>query len=141
MQLRVIAVNEVLDQILDMLRRVIGEHISLQVSCSPSLPGIRADAGMVEQVVINLAVNARDAMPEGGVLRLVTSLFIADEAFVRQQPEARLGRHVCLTISDTGCGIARSRAMASLGQLYHRSSRVTSLLIPTTRQYEGVPQR
>ncbi len=108
MQLRVIAVNEVLDQILDMLRRVIGEHISLQVSCSPSLPGIRADAGMVEQVVINLAVNARDAMPEGGVLRLVTSLFIADEAFVRQQPEARLGRHVCLTISDTGCGIAPS---------------------------------
>jgi PAS domain S-box-containing protein len=105
MQLSVIAINEVLDHILVMLRRVIGEHISLQVSRSPSLPGIRADAGMVEQVIMNLAVNARDAMPEGGVLRLVTSLFIADEAFVHQQPEARLGRHVCLTVSDTGCGI------------------------------------
>ena len=105
MRLRVIAINEVLDHILDMLRRVIGEHISLQVSRSPSLPGVRADAGMVEQVIMNLAVNARDAMPEGGVLRLATTLFIADEAFVRRQPEARLGRHVCLAVSDSGCGI------------------------------------
>jgi two-component system, cell cycle sensor histidine kinase and response regulator CckA len=105
MQLNVIAINEVLDHVLDMLRRVIGEHISLQVSLGPSLPSVRADAGMVEQVIMNLAVNARDAMPEGGVLRLVTSLFVADKAFVRQQPEARLGRHVCLAVSDTGFGI------------------------------------
>jgi PAS domain S-box-containing protein len=105
MELRVVAINEVLDHVLDMLGRVIGEHISLQVSREASLPGVCADAGMVEQVIMNLAVNARDAMPEGGVLRLATSLFIADAAFVRQQPEARPGRHVCLTVSDTGCGI------------------------------------
>lgn len=105
MQLSVISLNEVLDHILDMLRRVIGEQISLQVSRGNSLPGIRADNGMIEQVIMNLAVNARDAMPEGGVLRLATTLFIADDSFVHQQPEARLGRHVCLTVSDTGCGI------------------------------------
>jgi len=105
LQLRVIAINEVLDHILDMLRRVIGEHITLEVARGTALPGVRADAGTVEQVIMNLAVNARDAMPGGGVLRLETTLFVADAAFVRRQPEARLGRHVCLTVSDTGCGI------------------------------------
>ncbi len=98
--------NEVVNHMTKMLRRLLGEDITLQVNYAPSLPLIQADPGMLEQVLLNLAVNARDAMPKGGKLFVDTSVAHLDEASVRQDPEARPGEHVCLAVRDTGEGVA-----------------------------------
>jgi CheY-like chemotaxis protein len=90
-----------------MLPRLLGEDIALEFDYAPSLPKIEADTGMLEQVVMNLAVNSRDAMPKGGRLFIGTSGVVIDEAYASRQPEARVGRFVCLTITDTGCGMDR----------------------------------
>ncbi len=89
-----------------LLRRVLGEHISLESRFASNLPFIHADPGMMEQVLMNLVINARDAMPNGG--RLVISLDLAnvDERYVAAHPSARTGRFVQLTVRDTGSGIA-----------------------------------
>ncbi len=88
-----------------MLPRLLGEDILLKTDYPEGLPAIEADAGMVEQVVMNLSVNARDAMPKGGQLTISLALTEVDEAYVRQRPEARLGPFVALSIQDTGCGM------------------------------------
>jgi len=88
-----------------MLRRVLGEHITLEVHYSSDSPWINADSSMVEQVVINLAVNARDAMPAGGTLVVTTSLVKTDAEHVRRNPEAREGSFACLSVADNGSGM------------------------------------
>jgi len=100
--------NAVLRNLENMLPRMLGEQIVLQPVYQPDLPHIIADAGMMEQIVINLGVNARDAMPKGG--RLVIETFAVDipAAMARQNSEARAGHFVCLTVRDNGCGIERS---------------------------------
>jgi hypothetical protein len=97
--------NEVVSNVGKMLRRIMGEDIALEVTFSPSLPSIKADLGMIEQILLNLAVNSRDAMPRGGKLRITTSCVMIDKAHVQQNPEAFTGRYVCLSFADTGCGI------------------------------------
>ena len=104
-QPRLIDLNETLRNVAKMLRVLIGESISLQVNLAPKIPVIHADPGMLEQVVMNLAVNARDAMPQGGTLTISTFATELDEAYVQRHPEAREGHHVCLSLSDTGCGM------------------------------------
>ena len=89
-----------------MLGQLIGETYQLQLDCVPDLPAVRADEANVEQILINLAVNARAAMPDGGTIRVATCLVELDEAMARESLEARPGRFVCLTISDTGCGMS-----------------------------------
>jgi CheY-like chemotaxis protein len=84
-----------------MLERIIGESISIELQLGSAIPGIFADVGMLEQVLINLAVNARDAMPEGGKLTLRTS--VRNEASL---PTLDASSHVCLSVGDTGSGIA-----------------------------------
>jgi two-component system, cell cycle sensor histidine kinase and response regulator CckA len=101
----VMDLNEVVNNVGRMLRRILGEDIALEVSFSPSLPSIKADLGMIEQVLLNLAVNSRDAMPRGGKLSINTSSVMIDQARVQQNPEAFTGRYVCLSFADTGCGI------------------------------------
>jgi PAS domain S-box-containing protein len=103
---QVVDLNEVVNNITKMLRRILGEDVALQVDFSPGLPSIKADLGMLEQVLLNLAVNSRDAMPRGGQLTIRTSAVAIDPAAAQQNPEAAPGRFVCLTFSDTGCGIA-----------------------------------
>ena len=103
---QVVDLNEVVNHITKMLRRILGEDVALQVEFAPGLPSIKADLGMIEQVLLNLAVNSRDAMPRGGHLRISTSVVAIDAATARQNPEAATGQFVCLTFSDTGCGIA-----------------------------------
>jgi two-component system, cell cycle sensor histidine kinase and response regulator CckA len=103
---QVLDLNEVVNQVTKMLRRILGEDVALHVDFSPGLPSIKADLGMIEQVLLNLAVNSRDAMPRGGQLRIQTSAVVLDVAAAQQNPEASPGRHVCLTFSDSGCGIA-----------------------------------
>ncbi len=105
-QLQVVDLNEVVNNIGKMLRRILGEDISLEINFSPSLPSVKADLGMIEQILLNLAVNSRDAMPKGGTLRINTSPVMIDETQAQQNPEASTGRFVRLTFADSGCGIA-----------------------------------
>ena len=103
---RAIDLNEVVDEIAKMLQRLIGEHITLKLDLSPEPPIVEADPGMIEQVLMNLAVNARDAMLEGGVLTLATEVIQITDPATRKHPEARAGEFVALTVRDTGTGIA-----------------------------------
>jgi PAS domain S-box-containing protein len=104
-ELQVVDLNEVVKNVSKLLRRILGEDISLEVNFSPSLTSIKADLGMIEQILLNLAVNSRDAMPKGGKLRINTSSVMINEMQAQQNPEATTGRFVCLTFADTGCGI------------------------------------
>jgi CheY-like chemotaxis protein len=88
-----------------LLKRIIGEDITLETHHAPSLSTVRADAGQMEQVVVNLAVNARDAMPGGGRLVIETSEVEIDEDYCRHQPDAKPGAYVTLAVSDTGPGL------------------------------------
>ncbi len=97
--------NKTVGNMSDMLGRLLGEDVSLQLNYSQTPATVEADAGMMEQVLLNLAVNARDAMPRGGQLAIRIAIVDVDEAHVQRQPEARAGRFVCLSKSDTGCGI------------------------------------
>jgi signal transduction histidine kinase/CheY-like chemotaxis protein/HAMP domain-containing protein len=88
-----------------MLKRVIGETVTLEFNPPAELPLMQADTGMIEQVILNLVVNARDAMPRGGTLTISTNPAEMNEAYVQTHPEARVGAFVCLRVSDTGCGM------------------------------------
>ena len=98
--------NEIVANITKMLQRTLGEDVHLQLNFFSEPLFIRADLGMMEQILVNLAVNSRDAMPEGGRLVIETSAVEFDEATARQSPQARPGAFTCLSVSDTGCGIA-----------------------------------
>lgn len=103
---RVLDLNIVVKDMEKMLRRLIGEDIRLRTELDPALANIRADQGQIEQVIMNLAVNARDAMPKGGELTLNTSNFRMDEDFVRRYPYPVLvGEYVLLTVADNGMGM------------------------------------
>jgi two-component system cell cycle sensor histidine kinase/response regulator CckA len=104
-QRRPLALNKIVEQTVAMLRRLIGEHIALEMQLGPELPPIFADSGSVDQVIMNLALNARDAMPDGGRLTIATLQVEIDEAVCTRNPEAQLGPHICLSIKDTGCGM------------------------------------
>jgi nitrogen-specific signal transduction histidine kinase len=88
-----------------MLRRILGEDIQIQLKLASQPMFIHADAGMMDQVLLNLAVNARDAMPKGGQLVIETSGVELDEFAASQSAQARPGSFVCLNLSDSGCGI------------------------------------
>ncbi|MEW6304586.1 MAG: ATP-binding protein [Verrucomicrobiota bacterium] len=103
---RPLDMNEVVQNISKMLCRILGEDISVNLNYTGDLPRIEADQGMMEQVILNLAINARDAMPKGGHLTIHTGAATVDQAYARRNPEARPGRFVCLSVTDTGCGIA-----------------------------------
>jgi two-component system cell cycle sensor histidine kinase/response regulator CckA len=104
LQPRTIDVNSLVANLTVMLRRLIGEHVDLQTELAPDVGVVRADAGQLEQVLVNLAVNARDAMPQGGVLVIET-----ENADVGPAESARrgvpIGRWIQLTVTDTGVGI------------------------------------
>jgi PAS domain S-box-containing protein len=103
---RVLDLNSVIARFDAVLRRIIGEEVRLVTVTKPGLWPIRADPGRIEQVLMNLAVNARDAMPQGGTLTLETANVELDEAFVRVNPGAEAGPHVLLSVKDTGLGMA-----------------------------------
>jgi hypothetical protein len=90
-----------------LLARTIGEHIDLRISLADDLPLINVDPTQLEQVMLNLAINARDAMPGGGVLVIETSVVSLDEVYTEQRPDARPGEFVCLTVSDNGHGMSK----------------------------------
>ncbi|MBI4659431.1 MAG: response regulator [Verrucomicrobia bacterium] len=98
--------GETITNLGEVLRRVLGEQIDLRVQHSERLPLVKADLRMIEQAVINLAVNARDAMPRGGCLVISASEAEVTPMMAQTNPEVQPGRHVCLSVSDTGVGIA-----------------------------------
>jgi two-component system, cell cycle sensor histidine kinase and response regulator CckA len=102
---QVVDLNDVLSGMQRMLKRVLGEHLELVISLAPDLGRIRADRGHLEQVVVNLAVNARDAMPNGGQLTLETCNVTLDDDFTRQHLGSRPGEYVFLGVTDTGVGM------------------------------------
>jgi len=104
-QPRRLDLNRVIGNMSDMLGRLLGEDVALRLNYSQVPATIEADAGMMEQVLLNLSVNARDAMPRGGQLSVRVNIVDVDEAHVLQHPEARVGRFVCLSNTDTGSGI------------------------------------
>jgi two-component system cell cycle sensor histidine kinase/response regulator CckA len=102
---QVVDVNAVVGDVYRMLGRVLGEDIELSVISAPAVWRIVADPGQIEQVLMNLAVNARDAMPKGGRLTFATANVELDDAFVRRHPGAVAGPYVSLTVQDAGCGM------------------------------------
>jgi two-component system cell cycle sensor histidine kinase/response regulator CckA len=105
MKAKVLDLNEVVADVAKMLKRVLGENIELHLECAQNLAPIHADTGMMEQVLMNLAVNARDAMPKGGDLSIITGTATVDANHVARQAQARAGEFVLLSVSDTGCGM------------------------------------
>lgn len=105
MQPRDLDLNEVVTSLAKMLQRIIGEDVKLQLHLHGTPLITRADAGMLDQVLLNLAVNARDAMPGGGRLLIETAEKIVDDELARFYPDVAPGRYVWLSVSDTGTGI------------------------------------
>ncbi len=105
MQMAVMDLNEVVRNLLKMLSRLLGEHVTIDFHSDDQLPPIEGDTGMLEQVLLNLAVNARDAMPKGGQLTITSSTVEMDAKKAKLFNERRVGTFVRLTVADTGVGM------------------------------------
>jgi Signal transduction histidine kinase len=105
MQPKAVDLNELINNLTKMLKHLLSEEIVLKFNYGGTLPVILADPTMMEQVIMNLSINARDAMPKGGKLSITTSAVDIDKSYVFNHPEAREGRFVCSTVSDTGSGM------------------------------------
>ncbi len=105
LQTRLLNLSLVVQNTRKMLSRLLGEKYNIEVNCPNELPSVMADDGGIEQVLINLALNARDAMPKGGNIKITTDVCTIDEATAAVNPEARPGRFVQLTVADNGCGM------------------------------------
>lgn len=105
LQFKVFDLNDLVENISKLLKRVIDEDIQVEFVPAPDLGSVRADPGQIEQVVLNLTVNARDAIQGGGKIIIETSNVMLDEDYVRTHAGARAGPHVMLAVTDTGCGM------------------------------------
>jgi CheY-like chemotaxis protein len=103
----VLDLNKIITNLGKMLQRLLGDDITLESTLEAALPAIEADTGMIEQIIMNLSVNARDAMPKGGKLAIATALVTIDEAYVQLHPEAHAGQFVRLSVTDTGTGMSQ----------------------------------
>lgn len=102
---QMINLNELVEQIVSLLQRTIPSTIKIEMRLTQNIDIITADPGQIEQVLMNLAINSRDAMPNGGTLVIETRNCILDEAFVATHSGTRIGSHILLSVSDTGTGI------------------------------------
>ena len=105
LETRVVSLNEIVTDVSKMLRRTLGEDVQQVLALDSSLGSVRVDPGRMGQVIMNLAVNARDAMPRGGKLLIETSNVEIDEAYAAGHPEVQLGHYALLAVSDTGSGM------------------------------------
>jgi two-component system cell cycle sensor histidine kinase/response regulator CckA len=105
LQPKILNLDSVVSEMEKMLRRLIGENIDLRAVLEPNLGSVKADPGQIEQIILNLAVNARDSMPAGGKLTIETDNVYLDEDYVRNHVGTEAGPHVMLAVSDTGSGM------------------------------------
>ena len=105
LQMEDLDLNEVIEHVAKMIRRVIGEDVQLKVVPGRRLDALHADRGQMEQVLLNLCVNARDAMPEGGALTIETDNVAMDSEYFEAHAWATPGRYVLISVADTGCGM------------------------------------
>jgi PAS domain S-box-containing protein len=102
----ILNLNALISDMGKMIHRLIGEDIELVMNLDPAIGSVKADHGQIEQVVMNLAVNARDAMPQGGKLALETAMATFDQAYTRQHPGSKAGRYVMFSVTDAGMGMS-----------------------------------
>lgn len=105
LELKVVELNAIVNDMATMLRRIIGENVQLATALDPNLGRIKVDPGQLGQLLMNLAVNARDAMPKGGKLTIQTEEVEIDGVYAQLHPDAKAGRYVRLSVSDTGTGM------------------------------------
>lgn len=108
LRLEVLDLNDILVRLTGMIRHLLGTSVEVQVTTHPGTKSVRVDAGQMEQVIVNLVMNAADAMPEGGQLTLETLPIVLNQDDVRQVPELKPGEHVLLIVSDTGIGMSET---------------------------------
>jgi PAS domain S-box-containing protein len=143
MRPRVLDLGDHLKRLSTMLRRLIGEQIEFRCYFSQENTVVCADPTSIEQVVINLIINARDAMPKGGTLRLGTRLVTVDSEYARENPEASAGEFVCLSVTDTGIGMdehTRSRIFEpffTTKELNKGTGMGLAMVYGIARQHEG----
>ncbi len=105
LEIKDVDLNDVITDLMKMIRRLIGEHITLDVIAGHDLGNVRADPGQIEQILLNLSVNARDAMPDGGRITIETENVRVDDAFCQTHAWAEPGRYALLSVTDTGAGM------------------------------------
>ena len=105
MDMKVLNLNTIVENLEKMLHRMIGENIELKMYLAEDFGRVKTDAGQIEQVIMNLAVNAKDAMPDGGKLTIATANVELDETYARNHIAVSPGRYVMLSVSDTGIGM------------------------------------
>ncbi|MEW6381967.1 MAG: PAS domain S-box protein, partial [bacterium] len=135
--------NSTVDELLKMIHRVIGEDIRITIDLEPNLQTVLADEGNIEQVIMNLVVNARDAMPKGGELTIRTENLTLDENQAANFPEARAGQFVRLSIIDTGYGMS-SEVMSRIFEPFYTTKEIgkgsglgLSVVYGIIKQHEG----
>ncbi len=105
LQPRVMNINHIVKEVSEMLRRLIGENIEVDMFLEEDLGNVKADPGQIEQVLLNLIINARDAMPNGGKLTIETCNIEFDDVYLNSHPDVNEGSHVMLAVSDSGVGM------------------------------------
>lgn len=105
LQLAAVNLNQVIESLQHLVTKSLGEHIRVMLTLDPRLGNMSIDPVQLEQVILNLVMNARDAMPQGGDLVIHTRNTEMDESFVAQHPGSRVGRYILLSVTDSGCGM------------------------------------
>jgi PAS domain S-box-containing protein len=104
----IVDLNAIVAGLRDMIQRLVGEDVALVLELAPDLASVKADPGQIEQVLLNLIVNARDAMPDGGILGIETRVVHVDAVYAAEHPGTRPGPHAMLAVRDTGVGMDES---------------------------------
>ena len=115
-------VNRALNGLSDFLRRALGEDVSLEIVGGGGVWPVEADAAELEAAILNLAVNARDAMPDGGKLTIEASNSYLDDGYCKQNADVRPGQYVQIAVTDTGSGMAQGRDRARLRAVLHHQT-------------------
>ena len=129
-----VALNRLVQDTVRLLRRTIPESIQIRLELAPDLLPLNGSTGQLEQCLLNLCLNARDSMPEGGTLTIATANVVVSEAEARARPEASAGRHIRLTVQDTGCGIEPALLQRVFEPFFTTKPEGTGLGLPMVRR-------
>lgn len=146
LQMKTIRLEAVIESIVKMVARLIGEDIRLEISVAPDLPPIRADQYQIEQVLLNLCLNSRDAMPKGGMLRIAAKTAVLSEEWCSKNKGSRPGNYVVLSVRDTGEGMDQETLQRVFEPFFTRKAPGKgtglglSLVYGIVKQHEGFIQ-